>query len=119
MSQQAHRASALQEEGKKIIDVETAIQMLSVAMPSCEHLEPFTEFLQEQTEYKTINRDQWMGFLRFTQQVGMGFHAALQASVLWNGRCKSVQPAYVTVLHVVRSSAFKKGSRKSAWASRT
>ena len=57
--------------------------MLSVAMPSCEHLEPFTEFLQEQTEYKTINRDQWMGFLRFTQQVGCV--AALAASVLWEG----------------------------------
>ena len=51
--------------------METAIQMLSVAMPNCEHLEPFTEFLQEQTEYKTINRDQWMGFLRFTQQVSL------------------------------------------------
>eukprot|EP00891_Asterochloris_glomerata_P000239 jgi/Astpho2/239/Aster-x0015 len=59
----------LTEEGKKIIDVDTAVQMLSVAMPTCKHLEPFTEFLQEQTEYRTINRDQWMGFLRFTQQV--------------------------------------------------
>ena len=54
--------------------METAIQMLSVAMPNCEHLEPFTEFLQEQTEYKTINRDQWMGFLRFTQQVSLWLH---------------------------------------------
>ena len=90
-NQQAQVISALQEEGKKIIDVETAIQMLSVAMPSCEHLEPFTEFLQEQTEYKTINRDQWMGFLRFTQQVG--FHAALWASVLWEGNMMKPTPS--------------------------
>lgn len=83
MGQEAQCPSSLQEEGKKIIDVDTAVQMLSVAMPTCKHLEPFTEFLQEQTEYRTINRDQWMGFLRFTQQVGS--HAAMCAFVLWKG----------------------------------
>lgn len=27
------------------------------------------EFLQQQTEYKGLNLDQWLGFLRFTEEV--------------------------------------------------
>ena len=43
--------------------------MLRVTMSHAAHTEPFVEFLDEQTEYKTINMDQWTGFLRFTQEV--------------------------------------------------
>ena len=59
----------MQEASQKIIDVETAVQMLSLVMPHSAHTEPFTEYLTEQTEYKTINMDQWTGYLRFTQEV--------------------------------------------------
>ena len=59
----------LQEPGQKIIDLETAIQMLNITMVKNQHLGPFTEFLQHQTDYKTINLDQWAGFGRFTQEV--------------------------------------------------
>ena len=31
--------------------------------------EPFTRFLSEQSEYKVLSLDQWVGFLRFTQEV--------------------------------------------------
>ena len=31
--------------------------------------EQFTRFLLEQTEYKVLSQDQWVGFLRFTQEV--------------------------------------------------
>lgn len=31
--------------------------------------EPFTRFLLEQSEYKVLSLDQWVGFLRFTQEV--------------------------------------------------
>lgn len=59
-----------QEPRQKIIDIDTAVQMLPIAMPPSEpHLEPFAAFLQEQKEYKTINLDQWTGFQRFTEEV--------------------------------------------------
>ena len=45
--------------------------MLRVTMSHAAHTEPFVEFLDEQTEYKTINMDQWTGFLRFTQEVSL------------------------------------------------
>ncbi len=39
-------------------------------MVSNPHLSPFTDFLKQQKDYKTINLDQWQGFGRFTQEVG-------------------------------------------------
>ena len=59
----------MQETSQKIIDVDTAITMLSLTMPQSPHTALFTEYLGEQTEYKTINMDQWTGYLRFTQEV--------------------------------------------------
>ena len=68
-----HRAQwldvELQEPRQKIIDVETAVQMLQLAMPHDAHLPGFTQFLQDQTEYKSINQDQWTSFWRFAQEV--------------------------------------------------
>ena len=59
-----------QEPRQKIIDVDTACQMLQIAMPESEpHVQPFAEFLQAQKEYKAINMDQWTSFLRFTEEV--------------------------------------------------
>ena len=59
-----------QEPRQKILDVETAVQMLHIAMPPSEpHLRPFCEFLEAQSEYRAINLDQWTGFLRFTEEV--------------------------------------------------
>ena len=43
--------------------------MLSIVMTNQAHLQPFTDFLQHQTEYKFINNDQWMGFYRFSLEV--------------------------------------------------
>ena len=59
----------LQEPRQKIIDLETAIQMLSITLAGNCHLEPFITFLENQTEYKTITLDQWQGLGRFTQEV--------------------------------------------------
>jgi DCN1-like protein 4/5 len=59
----------LTEPRQKIIDLDTAIQMLEVVMPDEPHLEQFTEFLRHQTEYKAINKDQWTSFWRFAQEV--------------------------------------------------
>ena len=61
-----------QEPRQKIIDVDTACQMLQIAMPESEpHVQPFTHFLQAQKEYKAINMDQWTSFLRFTEEVSL------------------------------------------------
>lgn len=43
--------------------------MLSIVMTDQPHLQPFTDFLRHQTEYKFINKDQWMGFYRFNEEV--------------------------------------------------
>ena len=59
----------MQEPRQKIIDVETAAQMLQLTMPHEPHLPGFTQFLQDQTEYKAINQDQWTSFYRFAQEV--------------------------------------------------
>lgn len=59
----------MQEPRQKIIDIETAVQMLSIAMPPTEpHLEPFNNFLQIQKEYKAVNLDQWSSFQRFAEE---------------------------------------------------
>ena len=59
-----------QEPQQKILDIETAVQMLHVVLPEGnEHLEPFSRFLKEQTEYKYVNLDQWTSFYRFSEEV--------------------------------------------------
>ena len=67
MSQGCHACE--QEPAQKIIDVETAAQMLSIVFSHNPHVPPFTEFLAQQKDYKTVNMDQWNGFLRFTREV--------------------------------------------------
>jgi Cullin binding len=59
----------VQEPGQKIIDLETAAQMLQIALPGNPHTEPFTSYLQEQTEYKCVTGDQWNSFFRFAHEV--------------------------------------------------
>lgn len=49
----------LQEPGQKIIELETAAQMLEVVLPGGRFVQPFCTFLVEQGEYKKINADQW------------------------------------------------------------
>ena len=59
----------MQEPAQKIIDTETAAQMLNIVLAGNPHVAPFMRFLLEQMDYKTVNMDQWTGFLRFTQEV--------------------------------------------------
>lgn len=47
--------------------------MLHISMVSNPHLKPFTDFLRQQKDYKTINLDQWQGFGRFTQEVSFKY----------------------------------------------
>ncbi|CAM6098734.1 unnamed protein product [Calypogeia fissa] len=59
----------LTEARQKTLDLETSCQMLELVLAPRPHLALFVEFLQEQTEYKAMNLDQWTGFLRFCDEV--------------------------------------------------
>ena len=59
----------LTEPGQKIIDVETATEMLQVVLPQGRFVPEFCEFLNTQTDYKKMNADQWSNFLRFSIEV--------------------------------------------------
>lgn len=59
----------LTEPRQKTLDLTTACQMLEVVLGSQPHVASFTQFLQEQTEYKVMNLDQWTAFLRFCDEI--------------------------------------------------
>ena len=48
-----------QEPGQKIVDSETAAQMLQLVLPGGRFVEPFCSFLTQQKDYKKVNADQW------------------------------------------------------------
>lgn len=59
----------LTEPRQKTLDLETACQMLELVLGSQPHVLSFIQFLQEQTEYKVVNLDQWTAFLRFCEEI--------------------------------------------------
>ncbi|OAE26540.1 hypothetical protein AXG93_3817s1020 [Marchantia polymorpha subsp. ruderalis] len=59
----------LTEPRQKTLDLETACQMLELVLGPRPHLSNFVQFLQEQTEYKAMNLDQWNAFLRFCDEI--------------------------------------------------
>lgn len=59
----------LMEPGQKIIDTDTAAQMLALVLPGAPFVDSFCKFLTEQKDYKKINADQWSNFLRFSREV--------------------------------------------------
>ncbi len=56
-------------EGHKIIERETAAQMLQIVFPKGRFVAEFCEFLSIQLDYKWINMDQWTNFLKFSLEV--------------------------------------------------
>eukprot|EP00898_Chlorokybus_atmophyticus_P001945 jgi/Chlat1/2751/Chrsp187S02930 len=63
----------LTEPRQKTLDLDTASQMLSLVMKGRPHLEDFVQFLHTQSEYKAMNQDQWLGFLRLSDEVKTDF----------------------------------------------
>lgn len=59
----------LTEPGQKIVDAETIAQLLPIVLPDGRFVSPFCEFLVTQQDYKKINADQWVNFLRFSLEV--------------------------------------------------
>ena len=65
----------LTDASQKIIDLATAREMLSLALPPegrCHHRQALLDFLGQQREYKCLNADQWRGIGRFVREVGPG-----------------------------------------------
>ena len=58
----------MQDGQKKFVEAETAAQMLGVVLPDGPLTARLQEFLAEQTEYKVISADQWLGMYRFCQE---------------------------------------------------
>ena len=59
----------LTDPGQKIIDVDTAAQMLHIVYPEGRWVPALCEYLPIQTEYKKIGKDQWENFLKFSSEV--------------------------------------------------
>jgi DCN1-like protein 4/5 len=58
------------EKGQKVLDVQTACFMLSLLFGDKHtHTTNFIKFLQEQTQWKGLNADQWMVFLEFSRTI--------------------------------------------------
>lgn len=62
---------SLTEENQRCVDIETICILIDILLGSKYQLQVqlFTEFLKMQSDYKAINRDQWINFLRFCQEV--------------------------------------------------
>eukprot|EP00270_Netrium_digitus_P018296 TRINITY_DN6936_c0_g1_i1.p1 TRINITY_DN6936_c0_g1~~TRINITY_DN6936_c0_g1_i1.p1 ORF type:complete len:250 (+),score=53.42 TRINITY_DN6936_c0_g1_i1:182-931(+) len=59
----------LTEPRQKTLDLETGCTMLQLVAGDRPHAQNFLHFLQEQTEYKAVNLDQWTAFLRFSEEM--------------------------------------------------
>ncbi|XP_068653203.1 uncharacterized protein [Aristolochia californica] len=61
----------LTEEKQKSIDIESICVLLDLVLGAryCSQVDSLTEFLKNQNDYKVINLDQWMNFLRFCQEI--------------------------------------------------
>ncbi|KAJ0965883.1 hypothetical protein J5N97_027021 [Dioscorea zingiberensis] len=61
----------LTEEKQKSIDIESACELLDVVLGYLfrHQVDKLIEYLKNQHEYKVINKDQWMSFLRFCNEI--------------------------------------------------
>jgi len=54
---------------KRNIDIDTSDALLGILVPNEIHISQLRSFLKQQTQYKVINRDQWLSFLEFSRVV--------------------------------------------------
>ncbi|KAL5219962.1 hypothetical protein ABZP36_024675 [Zizania latifolia] len=61
----------LTEDKKKCIEIPVACELLNLVLglQFCPQVENLINYLKYQNEYKVINMDQWMGFLRFCNEI--------------------------------------------------
>lgn len=64
---------AKEDNTQKNLTLEIAISMLQLVLKGHAHVESFSQFLNEQSEYKAMNIDQWMSFYEFSHTVSEDF----------------------------------------------
>ncbi|KAL5698838.1 hypothetical protein ACHQM5_029820 [Ranunculus cassubicifolius] len=75
----------LTEEKQKSIDVESICQLLTLILGSefGPQVKSFVEYLKGQNDYKVINMDQWLGFLRFCNEISFPDFKNYDADLAW------------------------------------
>ncbi|KAL4524828.1 hypothetical protein Ndes2526A_g06932 [Nannochloris sp. 'desiccata'] len=56
-------------EGQKILERDTAVEMLQLVLPEGRFVSEFCEYLTFQSDYRFLNMDQWINFLKFSIEV--------------------------------------------------
>jgi len=57
------------EAEQRSIEIATAVALIELLLPTAPFSAEFREFLQEQTSYKVVNKDQWRSFLEFSTTI--------------------------------------------------
>uniref|UniRef100_A0A0C9QSF2 Defective in cullin neddylation protein n=1 Tax=Wollemia nobilis TaxID=56998 RepID=A0A0C9QSF2_9CONI len=75
----------LTEERQKSLDIESVCQLLEMVLGKRNpaQVESFVEFLKNQKEYKAINLDQWLSFLRFCDEIDYPDFENYDSSLAW------------------------------------
>lgn len=75
----------LTEERQKSLDMESVCQLLELVLGkrNFAQVEALVDFLKNQKEYKAINLDQWLSFLRFCDEVKYPSFDNYDASMAW------------------------------------
>ncbi|KAI6689840.1 hypothetical protein NL676_026668 [Syzygium grande] len=75
----------LTEEKQKSIDIESICELLDLVLGSLyrAQVDYFIEYLKIQTDYKVINMDQWMGFLRFCNEISFPDFGNYNPELAW------------------------------------
>ncbi|XP_057987440.1 uncharacterized protein LOC131168810 [Hevea brasiliensis] len=75
----------LAEEKQKSVDIETICELLDLVLRSqfCSKVDLLIEYLKIQSDYKVINWDQWMNFLRFCKEISFPDFENYDANQAW------------------------------------
>ncbi|XP_078438207.1 defective in cullin neddylation protein (DUF298) [Wolffia australiana] len=75
----------LTDERQKAVDIECACELLSLILGSLYHpqISRLVEYLKLQTDYKGINMDQWMGFIRFCKEINFPSLDNYNSALAW------------------------------------
>ncbi|KAL6078381.1 Defective in cullin neddylation protein [Balamuthia mandrillaris] len=61
------------DTGQKALDKEMAAELWLLLMGDRAHTRSFASFVQQQTDYKVINKDQWSTFFEFSRSINEDF----------------------------------------------
>ncbi|KAJ6863387.1 DCN1-like protein 4 [Populus alba x Populus x berolinensis] len=75
----------LTEEKQKTVDIESVCELLNLVLGSQfqSKVDLLIEYLKIQSDYKAINLDQWMGFLRFCNEISFPDLENYDADLAW------------------------------------